>query len=206
MRPESNKAKKPWEYVKLVEGMNITGVTGLYAELCEIVHPAAASVLTMVVESEDGWRLNPSTQGEALTQRAQEYRGILSDVLMACFSAPLLTLRVLHKFGTFRKIGALRKYDFKDIGNWSQIDTHRGGKLVMVGLFGGAAPWSLPLIPMKAATIAAATPETSPRPRNCSISRAPELCPIQRRPLSDASEALEGLKAGRVVGRVVLTP
>ncbi len=30
--------------------------------------------------------------------------------------------------------------------------------------------------------------------------------PIQRRPLSDASEALEGLKAGRVVGRVVLTP
>ncbi len=29
----------------------------------------------------------------------------------------------------------------------------KGGKLVMVGLFGGAAPWSLPLIPMKAASV-----------------------------------------------------
>ena len=29
----------------------------------------------------------------------------------------------------------------------------RGGKLIMVGLFGGVAPWPLPLIPMKAATI-----------------------------------------------------
>jgi propanol-preferring alcohol dehydrogenase len=28
-----------------------------------------------------------------------------------------------------------------------------GGKLIMVGLFGGVAPWPLPLIPMKAATI-----------------------------------------------------
>ena len=50
----SHKARKPWEYVKLVENMNIAGVTELYSELCEIVHPAAASVLTMVVESEAG--------------------------------------------------------------------------------------------------------------------------------------------------------
>jgi D-arabinose 1-dehydrogenase-like Zn-dependent alcohol dehydrogenase len=30
--------------------------------------------------------------------------------------------------------------------------------------------------------------------------------PIRTRPLADATEALEDLKAGRVVGRVVLTP
>ncbi len=29
----------------------------------------------------------------------------------------------------------------------------KGGKLVIVGLFGGGAPWALPLIPIKAATI-----------------------------------------------------
>ena len=29
----------------------------------------------------------------------------------------------------------------------------KGGKMIMVGLFGGSAPWSLPLIPMKAAAI-----------------------------------------------------
>ena len=29
----------------------------------------------------------------------------------------------------------------------------KGGKLVIVGLFGGGAPWALPLIPIKAITI-----------------------------------------------------
>jgi len=84
----------------------------------------------------------------------------------------------------------------------------RGGKLVMVGLFGGAAPWSLPLIPMKAATIAGSyTGNLSETKELLDLARSggvPNI-PIQRRPLSAASEALEGLKAGRVVGRVVLT-
>jgi propanol-preferring alcohol dehydrogenase len=69
-------------------------------------------------------------------------------------------------------------------------------------LFGGAAPWSLPLIPMKAATIAGSYTGNLDLARSGAV---PNI-PIQRRPLSDASEALEGLKAGRVVGRVVLTP
>jgi D-arabinose 1-dehydrogenase-like Zn-dependent alcohol dehydrogenase len=34
---------------------------------------------------------------------------------------------------------------------------------------------------------------------------APKI-PIQTRPLEKATEALEDLKAGRIVGRVVLTP
>src|SRR5262249_58412780 len=29
----------------------------------------------------------------------------------------------------------------------------KGGKLIIVGLFGGVAPWALPLIPLKAVTI-----------------------------------------------------
>ena len=85
----------------------------------------------------------------------------------------------------------------------------RGGKLVMVGLFGGAAPWSLPLIPMKATTIAGSyTGNLSETKELLDLARSGAVpnIPIQRRPLSDTSEALEGLKAGRVVGRVVLTP
>jgi propanol-preferring alcohol dehydrogenase len=85
----------------------------------------------------------------------------------------------------------------------------RGGKLVMVGLFGGAAPWSLPLIPMKAATIAGSyTGNLSETKELLDLARSgvvPNI-PIQRRQLSEAAEALEDLKAGRVVGRVVLVP
>ncbi len=85
----------------------------------------------------------------------------------------------------------------------------KGGKLVMVGLFGGAAPWSLPLIPMKAASIIgsytgnlAETRELLDLVRTGAI---PQI-PIRTRPLKEATQTLEDLKAGRIVGRVVLTP
>jgi propanol-preferring alcohol dehydrogenase len=85
----------------------------------------------------------------------------------------------------------------------------RGGKLIMIGLFGGVAPWPLPLIPMKAATISGSyTGNLTETKELLDLARkgvVPNI-PIQRRPLSNASEALEDLKAGRVVGRVVLTP
>ena len=85
----------------------------------------------------------------------------------------------------------------------------KGGKLVMVGLFGGSSPWSLPLIPMKAVTIEgnytgslAETRELLDLVRSGAIPKIP----IQTRPMSEATETLEDLKAGRIVGRVVLTP
>ena len=85
----------------------------------------------------------------------------------------------------------------------------RGGKLVTVGLFGGAAPWPLPLIPQKATTIMGSYTGNLAETRellDLARSGAVAGIPIRRRPLGDASEALEDLKAGRVVGRVVLTP
>jgi propanol-preferring alcohol dehydrogenase len=85
----------------------------------------------------------------------------------------------------------------------------RGGKLIMVGLFGGAAPWSLPLIPMKAATIAGSyTGNLAETKELLDLARSGAMLeiPIRPRPLREAAEALEDLKAGRVVGRVVLTP
>ena len=45
----------------------------------------------------------------------------------------------------------------------------KGGKLVIVGLFGGGATWALPLIPIKAVTIRAAMSAICAKPRNCSI-------------------------------------
>jgi alcohol dehydrogenase/propanol-preferring alcohol dehydrogenase len=79
----------------------------------------------------------------------------------------------------------------------------------MIGAIGGAAPWSLPLIPMKAATIAGSyTGNPSETKELLDLARlgvVPNI-PIQRRQLSEAAEPLADLKAGRVVGRVVLTP
>lgn len=85
----------------------------------------------------------------------------------------------------------------------------KGGKLVMVGLFGGAAPWSLPLIPMKAASIEGSytgnLAETKELLDLVRKGKVPSI-PIGRRPLSAATETIEDLRQGKIVGRVVLTP
>lgn len=119
--PDSHKAKQSWEYVKLIENMKIVGVAQLYAELCELVHPAAGSVLSMITETEDGWKIVPANQNEFLINMVVEKRRVLSEVLWAAFNPPLLTLRVLHKFGIFRQINALRKYNFDTIADWQKI-------------------------------------------------------------------------------------
>jgi alcohol dehydrogenase, propanol-preferring len=85
----------------------------------------------------------------------------------------------------------------------------KGGKIIMVGLFGGAAPWSLPLIPMKAATIEGSYTGNLTETRellDLVRSGAVPKIPIRSRPLKDATDVLEDLKAGAIVGRVVLTP
>jgi alcohol dehydrogenase, propanol-preferring len=85
----------------------------------------------------------------------------------------------------------------------------RGGKLVIVGLFGGAAPWSLPLIPIKAATIQGSyVGNLAELEELLELVRRKAVAPIPvtRLPLAEASQALDDLRRGRLVGRAVLTP
>jgi len=85
----------------------------------------------------------------------------------------------------------------------------KGGKLVMVGLFGGGAPWALPLIAMKAITIQGSyvgnlreTEELLDLVRTKKI--AP--IPVTTMPLTKADDALSALRTGKLIGRAVLTP
>ncbi len=85
----------------------------------------------------------------------------------------------------------------------------KGGKLVIVGLFGGGATFALPLIPIKALTIQGSyvgnlreTQELLDLVRSRKI--AP--IPVTPMPLAKANEALVELQKGRLVGRAVLTP
>ena len=85
----------------------------------------------------------------------------------------------------------------------------KGGKLVIVGLFGGGAPWALPLIPIKAITIQGSyvgnlreTQELLDLVRTKNV--AP--IPVTKAPLNKANDALVQLQQGAMVGRTVLTP
>jgi propanol-preferring alcohol dehydrogenase len=85
----------------------------------------------------------------------------------------------------------------------------KGGKIVLVGLFGGAAPWSLPMIPLKAVTIQGSYVGNLGELRELvEMVRAKQVppIPITRAPLERADQMLGSLREGKVVGRVVLTP
>jgi alcohol dehydrogenase/propanol-preferring alcohol dehydrogenase len=85
----------------------------------------------------------------------------------------------------------------------------KGGKLVIVGLFGGGAPWALPLIPIKAVTIQGSYVGNLRETQELlDLVRAKKIAaiPVTPMPLGKANEALANLKEGRLVGRAILTP
>lgn len=82
----------------------------------------------------------------------------------------------------------------------------KGGRLILVGLYGGEIPLSLVAVVQRALTIVGSNVGTVEE-----LKAAVELArrgllkpiPIERRPLSEVSRTLDELKAGTVTGRVV---
>jgi D-arabinose 1-dehydrogenase-like Zn-dependent alcohol dehydrogenase len=134
-----------------------------------------------------------------------------------------------------KKAGATAGYDAKDAGAPKQLvaDTkggayavvdfvgsessfafasaavRKGGKIIVVGLFGGRMTMPLPMFPLRAIAImgsyVGSLPETN---EMMGLVRAGKVdaIPVETRPMVQASKTLDDLRHGRVVGRVVLTP
>ena len=85
----------------------------------------------------------------------------------------------------------------------------KGGKVIVVGLFGGDITVPTPSFPLRAMTIqgsyVGSLTEMAELLDLVRRKGAPDL-PIGTRPLAAVNEALNELKAGKVVGRLVLTP
>ncbi len=85
----------------------------------------------------------------------------------------------------------------------------KGGQVVVVGLFGGDIVLSTPFLPMRAMTLQGSYVGSLPEMRELlDIVRRKGLpsVPVATRPLEEVNDALNDLRAGKVVGRVVLTP
>lgn len=84
-----------------------------------------------------------------------------------------------------------------------------GGTLVVVGLFGGALNMPLPLLPLKQLSIrgsyVGSLQEMAALMLLVRSGHVPAL-PVTERLLTEAQQSLDDLRAGRVVGRVVLRP
>ena len=85
----------------------------------------------------------------------------------------------------------------------------KGGKVIVVGLYGGDVTVSTPFFPLRAMSIqgsyVGSLTEMAELLDLVRRKGAPDL-PVGTRPLAAVNDALSDLKAGKVVGRVVLTP
>jgi len=85
----------------------------------------------------------------------------------------------------------------------------KGGKLIVVGLFGGEITVPTPYIPIKAMTLQGSYTGSLSELKELIdlVRRAPlPYIPVRRRPLAEATAALTDLKEGKVIGRTVLAP
>jgi D-arabinose 1-dehydrogenase-like Zn-dependent alcohol dehydrogenase len=85
----------------------------------------------------------------------------------------------------------------------------KGGKYIVVGLYGGDFTVSLPPIPMRALTIqgsyVGSVHEMAELMELVRRTGAPNV-PVATRPLDDVNAVMSELRAGKIIGRVVLTP
>jgi D-arabinose 1-dehydrogenase-like Zn-dependent alcohol dehydrogenase len=85
----------------------------------------------------------------------------------------------------------------------------KGGRLVLVGLYGGEITVSLPPFPMRGiALLGSYTGSLTEMAELIDLVRRTGVppVPVATRPLAEVNAALADLRAGKVVGRVVLTP
>jgi D-arabinose 1-dehydrogenase-like Zn-dependent alcohol dehydrogenase len=108
--------------------------------------------------------------------------------------------------------GAWASIDFVGAGSTVKLGVDaaiKGGKVVVVGLFGGDVVVPTPFFPIKALTIqgsyVGSLTEIAELLALVKAKGAPNV-PVATRPLDQVNAALNDLRDGRVIGRVVMTP
>jgi D-arabinose 1-dehydrogenase-like Zn-dependent alcohol dehydrogenase len=85
----------------------------------------------------------------------------------------------------------------------------KGGAAIVVGLIGGSFQLPVPMFPLRALTIMGSyVGSPSEAQEMLTLVKAGKISqiPMETRPLGDTNRSLDDLRAGRVVGRVVITP
>jgi D-arabinose 1-dehydrogenase-like Zn-dependent alcohol dehydrogenase len=87
--------------------------------------------------------------------------------------------------------------------------TRRGGRYLLIGLYGGSLEIPLAMVPLRnIAIVGSLTGTVEETQEVIDLVRGSEVTPVPvtTRPLDEATQALEDLRDGKVVGRTVLVP
>jgi propanol-preferring alcohol dehydrogenase len=144
----------------------------------------------VVVDIDDAKLAVARKEGAAATINGRDPEA--AKKLLAATSGPL--------YGAVDLVGAA------DTASLALGALRKGGKLIVVGLYGGEIPVSLVLVVQRAWRIqGSSVGNVAELNEVIALARAGKIkpIPIEKRPLSEVSRTLDQLKAGSVVGRVV---
>ena len=92
---------------------------------------------------------------------------------------------------------------------FAQAAVAKGGAAIVVGLIGGSFSLPVPMFPLRALTVMGSyVGSTAEASEMIALVKAGRIAPIpvETRPLDQTGRSLDDLRAGRIVGRVVITP
>jgi len=108
--------------------------------------------------------------------------------------------------------GAFAVVDFvgsEESFKFASAAVRKGGRIIIVGLFGGTMSMPLPMFPLRSLTVMGSYVGTLAEAEEMMVlvrARQIEPIPVATRPLAMASRTLDDLRQGKITGRVVLKP
>ncbi len=95
-------AKSDKEYVKILQDGDSGDICDLYSELCEITHPASASLFGYIRQNlkdnsdESGTFLNSESDKELILNLCQKYSSVFKKIFESAFNPSLFTIGLLN--------------------------------------------------------------------------------------------------------------
>jgi hypothetical protein len=124
--PESHKAFTADIYLRAADGPGRTNMKDLYAELCEVVHPAATSLLWMAspAGSPDDATLTSGNDKEWILSLCRRHASAIDALHMQSVNASILIFKVLNRFPLPPlNVPAVDRISMAEVRMWSKIES-----------------------------------------------------------------------------------
>lgn len=97
MDPPEHRKKSSGRYNEQLEQFGVPRLGELYAKLCELVHPAASSVLCFLDEKDGTLVFNMNRDRELISEIILEYEDTIEKMTQYTLNSALISLSLLHR-------------------------------------------------------------------------------------------------------------
>jgi len=124
--PDTHKAKSVRDYLKTL-GNDSETITKCYSYLCQITHPAALSVLPILIpKNNDGssFVINLNNDEGLINLFLKEYSGVIEPLFSYSFNLSLMTLKLLNRFPIpDYHTEYMKNISLDDINAWKRVES-----------------------------------------------------------------------------------